>query len=175
VAVPVPRQQPARDQQHRIEREKAEIPVGLIGALADVVAAEQMVVDETLGDVEEPPAEQHPAGEHAARADAHVRPRGPPEEPDADGSEDPRRRVEEPVGEGVRLEPGDGRLRIAALAREHVVPLQDLVQHDAVHEAAQPDAEHDAGRSGRSLERLRCAFCDGHAVGYPPMGFPHTD
>jgi hypothetical protein len=62
--------------------------------------------------------------------------------------------VEEPVGERVRLEAGDGRLRVAALAGQHVVPLQDLVEDDAVDEAAEPDAEQDA-RDGHRRRRPR--------------------
>ena len=40
-----------------------------------------------------------------------------------------------------------------AAAWNHVVPLQDLVQHDAVEEAAQAEAEQDAGR-GREAALL---------------------
>jgi hypothetical protein len=54
---------------------------------------------------------------------------------------DPGGGVEEAVGERVVLEAGDARGRAAALAREHVVPLEDLVEDDPVDEAAEPDAQ----------------------------------
>jgi hypothetical protein len=49
--------------------------------------------------------------------------------------------VEEPVGERVGLQAGDGRHRMLARAGQHVVPLQDLMEHDAVDEAAEADPE----------------------------------
>jgi hypothetical protein len=42
---------------------------------------------------------------------------------------------------------------MVARAREHVVPLEDLVQHDAVQEAAEADAEQDPGAQGVAGER----------------------
>lgn len=49
--------------------------------------------------------------------------------------------MEEPVGKGVVLEPQHGRGRAAALGAEHVVPLQDLMEHDAVDKAAEANAK----------------------------------
>ncbi|WXK93877.1 hypothetical protein WHH00_03455 [Pseudarthrobacter quantipunctorum] len=49
--------------------------------------------------------------------------------------------MEQAVRQGVQLQAGHG-LRVAAFCvAEHVVPLQQLVQHDAVHEPADPHAE----------------------------------
>ena len=44
--------------------------------------------------------------------------------------------MEEAVPQGVRFQSGDGLRRIVAVVGEHVVPLQDLVEHDPVHESA---------------------------------------
>jgi hypothetical protein len=38
---------------------------------------------------------------------------------------------------------------MAALARQHVVPLEDLVEHDAIDEPADADAEQNPGARGR--------------------------
>jgi hypothetical protein len=45
------------------------------------------------------------------------------------------------VPKSVCLQPGDGRGGMIAFACEHVVPLQDLVEQDAIHEAAEADAQ----------------------------------
>src|SRR5829696_1814190 len=73
--------------------------------------------------------------------------RAPPEGGDPDGDGDPGERMEEAVRKRVRLEARHRRGRVAALAAQHVVPLEDLVEDDAVDEPAEPDAEEDAGRA----------------------------
>ena len=61
--------------------------------------------------------------------------------------------MEEPVDEGVGLESGDGGGRLAAVvAGEHVMPLQDLVEHDAVDEPAEADAYEKGGELGGRVE-----------------------
>jgi hypothetical protein len=52
--------------------------------------------------------------------------------------------MEKPVRQRVVLEAGDCRGRMVACARQHVVPLEDLVKQDAVEEPAEPDPEQDA-------------------------------
>jgi len=60
--------------------------------------------------------------------------------------------MEEPVDERVRLQTGNGVHRLTAvLAGEHVVPLENLVQQDAVDEPAEADAH----QQRRSLRRPR--------------------
>jgi hypothetical protein len=54
--------------------------------------------------------------------------------------------VEEPVPECVRFQPRHSRWRIVAFAGEHVVPLEDLVEDDSIHETAEADAEKESGR-----------------------------
>ena len=52
---------------------------------------------------------------------------------------------------------------VAALAREHVMPLEDLVEQDPVHEAAEADAEeHAAG--------VEAAALGGEVGGHRPRG-----
>ena len=71
------------------------------------------------------------------------------------------------------LEAGDGRCRVVAGAGEHVVPLQQLMEHDAVDEAAEADAEqHPTGVEtafltfGRWVESILLGGCHDD-VSYP--------
>ena len=60
--------------------------------------------------------------------------------------------VKEPVAERVRFQTGDRGGGVGVDVAHHVMPLQDLVEHDAVEEAANPQSEQDAARGehGRS-------------------------
>jgi hypothetical protein len=78
--------------------------------------------------------------------------------------------VEEAIGERVRLEPRDGRRRVAGGAREHVMPLQDLVQQDAVDEAAEAHAEQDAGPPWRRRRTDGGRTRAGHVGARYPVG-----
>jgi hypothetical protein len=63
--------------------------------------------------------------------------------------EDPGGDVEQPVRERVVLEGADRCRRAATLAGQHVVPLEDLVEEDAVHETTETDAHEEGGEQGR--------------------------
>jgi hypothetical protein len=67
--------------------------------------------------------------------------------------------MEEPVGEGVVLKADNAGRRTATFGCEHVVPLENLVEGDAVHEAAEADAQHDAWQKRR--------WASPHAPGVP--------
>jgi hypothetical protein len=66
--------------------------------------------------------------------------------------------VEQPIPNGVGLEAIDGRCGVVAGAAEHVVPLQELVEHDAVDEAAEADAEQEAAGVEATLLTLDGPF-----------------
>jgi hypothetical protein len=66
--------------------------------------------------------------------------------------------MKEAIPERVRFQPGNRRVRVAALARQHVVPLEDLVEHDPIDEAAQAYAEQNP-RSPRAGNRALRASC----------------
>lgn len=99
---------------------------------ADVVTymvdTEEVVIDDALDQVEDAPA-----GEHEAEVEAPVRgqptltPRGDRGDR-AEEDEEPGRDVEEPVGQRIHLESGDGGHRVVLDVTDHVVPLEDLVQ-----------------------------------------------
>jgi hypothetical protein len=112
---------------------------------ADMVEAENLVVDKTLAYVEQPPSEKYPAKEGAATDRPAPIGGPPPQNPQADDDGDPCSGVEETIRERVVLKSCHGRLGVVALAAEQVVPLKDLVEDDAVHKAAESDAEQDSG------------------------------
>ena len=96
----------------------------------------------------------HPTSIHPTRASAAHRLvrrlAASPKQPQPEGDREPRRRVEEPIGKRVRLEASNRGRRIAPFARQQVMPLQDLVEDDPVHEAAQADAQQQAGEAQSS-------------------------
>ena len=80
---------------------------------------------------------------------------GPPEDDQTEHDEDVRGRVEEPpIAWGPRDSP---RWSVPIPgACQHVMPLQNLVQDDAIEKAAQAQAQEDAGRSWKALGRSAC-------------------
>ena len=68
--------------------------------------------------------------------------------------------MEEAVGERVRFQPGHSVDRAFLGAGDHVVPLQDLVEDDAVHESAEGEAEQNRGRADTAtLVESRDSLC----------------
>ena len=119
------------------------------------------MIHDSFHEIEEAPADEHPSRKGASADRPAPIGCAPPEHVDTDGDGDPRRGVKEAVPERVGLKSGDRRLRIAALAGQHVVPLKDLVQDDAVHEPAEADPEQDAGSTWASggPQRVAAAIC----------------
>ena len=133
-----------------------------------MVDAEQLVVDQTLDEVEDaPPRQHHPDVSPPGRRQLLSPPR-PHGQQHGYGHKEPRREVEEPVGERVRLEAGDRVAWMIPGVREQVVPLQDLVEQDAVDEPPEAEAQDEGRRLGASRSgRLRR---DGHEATYPLGG-----
>lgn len=76
--------------------------------------------------------------------------------------------MEENVGQRGRLQPRKGRDRVARDVADHVVPPEELVQDDAVHEAAEAQAEEDARRPPWLVDVPRCVVVMG--LPYPARG-----
>jgi hypothetical protein len=76
---------------------------------------------------------------------------GAPEQPQAERGDGVDRHVEQAVGQDLRP---DVAQRLARHEAEEVVPLQHLVQQDAVEEAAEREAEH--ARGERRAARRWC-------------------
>jgi hypothetical protein len=117
------------------------------------VDPEHEVVEHALDEVEEPPADEARAGERAPGPGLGRARRRAPEQHDAGQRHRPREGMEQPVPHHVELEVHDARRRIER--RQHVVELEDLVEDDAVDEAAEPDAEHRAGGDQRAAVSVR--------------------
>jgi hypothetical protein len=139
-------QEPPTADEERAEAEEGKIPGGLVACLAHVMDAEKVVIDQSLNNVEEAPADEHPA-EELASVSRPAPVAGPaPEKPDPCRHRHPGRCVEETVPERVRFEPSNRGDRVAICAAQHVMPLQDLMKDDPVDEATQPDAEQNPRR-----------------------------
>src|SRR5215212_1849158 len=141
-----PRRRRARERQseqheQRAEPEEAEIPWQVVcNVVAHVVDAENLVVDDPFDEVEGAPADDDPARESVPRFGPAPRALvAPPEQPDAASDSEPGEGVEETVGNRVLLQVVHACRREPGASGQHVVPLEDLVEHDAVHEPAEPD------------------------------------
>ena len=140
-SIPRPHQRQPAYQHDGAPGEESEIPGQQIGrVLLDVVYLQNVVIDDTLDYVERAPADQQPAyQQHRGPTDVG-QPSGTPQQSKPYGCAYVSGGVKEPVPDGVQLEVSD-RVRRVARAGEHVVPLQNLVQYDAVEEAAEAHPE----------------------------------
>jgi hypothetical protein len=117
--------------------------------------AEELVVDQPLDEIEGAPSgEQQPGVCPPGRRKLAALPCSQ-HQARRDGDEDPGRQVEEAVDEGVGLEPRHRVHRLApGIPGEHVVPLEDLMEHDAVDEPAEAESQderrpcHDPSHEG---------------------------
>jgi len=138
-------EQPAsNDQQNTRGQEANVVGVLMAGTFADVVQAENLMVGETLYEVEKATADEHPPEERASADCPPPVSRPSPQKPDADGDCHPRSGMKEAVGERVVFQTPHRGLGVIALAAQQVVPLEDLVEDDAVHETAESDPQQDA-------------------------------
>src|SRR5687768_620193 len=127
--------------------------------------AEQVVIDGAFDQVEQAPTDQEEPDEGPDRPERGRSPTRPPEEGQPGGGEDVGDCVEEPVGEGLDLRaPNRGR-RPAIGAAQQAVPLEDLVEDDAVEEAAESHAQQQRsaarvalGASGRATSASQNDF-----------------
>jgi hypothetical protein len=158
--------QPASNDQKDAQGQESEIIGRLMTcALPHMVQAENLMVNETLNEVEEAPADEHPS-EKRLTADCPPPLRRPsPEKQDADGDRHPGGGMEESIGERVVLQPSDGGLRVIPFAAQQVVPLEDLMEDNAVHEPAETDPDQDSWRS-----RTACGLFLRKARSYLPFG-----
>src|SRR5215218_4325250 len=93
---------------------------------------------------------------------------GSPKKDQSGYHEDVCARVEEAVQERVELQVLNRVWRVPS-ASHHMMPLEDLLEHDAVEEPAKTEAEQDASRSRkRSIFRIDHA----HETGRSPVTGP---
>ena len=108
----------------------------MAGQVANVVQVEQVMVDEPLDEIERPPSEQHLRGQRAGSGQRVAAPGVAQQHEHAGERHGPHGGVEDAVPAHVQLH---GRQRDRRdLRREHVVPVDDLMQEDAVDEGPEP-------------------------------------
>jgi hypothetical protein len=102
----------------------------LIGTGSNVMQVQQLMVDQAFDGVEQTPAHQHATDERPCPAFLVAGTVRRHQSEDTGDRHDPRRHVEDPVTERVELQIREG---IGGRpSADHVVPLQDLMQDDAV-------------------------------------------
>gem|GEM_PF-4383912 len=129
---------PAEDEWHHAERDEPdEVPRQRVRAVdPDAVDAERPVGQDAVDDVPEAEADHQRPDQPPARR-LVTPPARPPQAPQAEGGDHIHQRVEDTVPQHLPAQvtrPGH--------EAQQVVPLQDLVQQDAVEEAAEPEAQH---------------------------------
>jgi len=130
--------------------------------------AKYLMVDQPLHDVEDAPArEDEPKVEAPVRRQTSL----PPSPDRGNGSgqdKNPSRQMKKPVCQRVDLQPGNGVRRVATYVADHVVPLENLVKHNAVNEAPKTKAIQQTGHLRRRLTnhpgRNRAAIGHGGTV-----------
>ena len=143
---------PTADDEQAAEDQKPDVPRRRpIKVVPHVMEAKYLMVDQPLHDVEDAPAgEDEPEMEAPVRCQASL----PPSPDRGDGSgqdKNPSRQMKEAVRQGVDFQPGNGVHRVAAYVADHVVPLKDLVKHNAVNEAPKTQAIQQTGHLRRRL------------------------
>ena len=128
-------------------------------SLIDVMYSQQLVIDEALDEVEQPPSDKEAAKEQLVRPEQMLPVGGPPQDEETNDDEDVRGAVEDAVPEGVEFQAWNVLDRVPRA--EHVVPLEHLVQDDTVEEAPKTEPKKDAGRDG---ELGRWPIDEGHSV-----------
>ena len=135
-----------------------------------------LVVDQPLDDVEDAPAGQD---ESEMEPPVWCQASLPPSRDRGDGSGQDKnlsRRMKEAVCQRVDFQPGNGVHRVAAYVADHVVPLKDLVKHNAVNEAPKTQAVQQTGHLRRRLtnhpRRNRTAI--GHGGTLPSHALAQT-
>ena len=126
--------------QKAAESQKRKVPADRLGRV-DVVNSENLMIDDAFDNVEASPANQEQGSQARKRSAVPFLTRRWVNHVEPDNGGRPGESVKQPVGQRVCLESGDRRHRVFAGRRQHVMPLEDLVQDDSVNESSQADAE----------------------------------
>jgi hypothetical protein len=113
-----------------------------------MVEAEDLVIDRSLDQVEGAETDQKAATHKPGRPEPMASPPTAPQHDQAQHDEDVCGHMEDAVEERIQSEIFEA-VGGKACAAQHVMPLQHLMQNDAVEEAPEPQAEEDPGRSGK--------------------------
>src|SRR5690606_35599143 len=119
-------------------REPEQIPEQrVVNIHADTVDAEQPVGDDAVEDMPDAKADQGIPEQATVSAGGRELTAGPPEQPRPDAGDNIHQGVEQTVGQDQEADI----LPRLLDAAEQVVPLEHLMEHDAVQEAAEAEAE----------------------------------
>src|SRR5690242_2984315 len=113
----------------------------------NMMQPEQLVIEDTLDHVETSRAESERSHEHLIRQGDVTSPYGAPEKHDSRHHGRPHDRVEDAIPDHIDLggDEFDGRYH----ARQHLMPLQDLMKENTVDKAPHADSEEGARRDER--------------------------
>ena len=126
-------------------RNETDIPWSWIRhVVPDMVDLEEMVIHHPFDEVEDAPPREDPAKEVTTVAAYVVPTDDPPQKGQPESRERPGTRVEDTVGHRVPFQSLKGRDRMTVRVAQKVMPLQQLVEHDAVEEAAETKSQKDA-------------------------------
>ena len=117
-----------------------------------MVKLQDVVVHEAFDHVEEPKAHQKASHEHLARPPEVNPMRRSPQKHQSNYNKNISGRMEQAVKQGIEFKVFQAVRWITGTCR-HVVPLQNLVQHDAVEKSSQTQTQEDT--SGRWETALR--------------------
>ena len=168
---------PSADDEQNAEDQKPDVPrKRSTKVVSHVMDAEYLMVDQSLHGVEDTPA-----GENETEVKAPVwcqasLPPGPDRGDGTSQDKQPRRHMKKAVCQRVDFQPGNGVHRVAAHVADHVVPLKDLVKHDAVNEAPETQAVQQTGHlRRRPTNHPRCVpAAIGHGGTVPSHAFAQT-
>ncbi|HUQ76790.1 MAG TPA: hypothetical protein VM183_18875 [Burkholderiales bacterium] len=165
--------EPAADEHQRAPDQETDVPIEppfWRHGFVDVMQAEDVMVDDPFDQVEDSETHQHRPDQQSGRP-AHVHAvRMAPKDRQPEHHEQVRAGMKETVEERIELEISDA-VRGVTRARHHVMPLQHLVQDDAVEKTAQAEPEQDAGRSGKVA--LLSALVHGDQASKPDTAVAH--
>ncbi|MDQ1595979.1 MAG: hypothetical protein QOH40_2535 [Arthrobacter pascens] len=130
-------QKPSRDDEQHAEDQEADVPGQRSSEIiTDVVDLQYLMIDQSFHNVKNsPPHENQPEMEVPIRCQPSPAPAG--NGGDRGGQdEEPHHKVEESVGKGVCFEPRDRVGRVFTGVSQHVMPLEDLMEDDAIDKPA---------------------------------------
>jgi hypothetical protein len=111
-----------------------------------MVDLEDVVIHDPFDEIEDPPAGENPTEERSPIVTDVVTSDGVPEHEKPGNDEQPRRAVEETIGERIRLETLDCGSGMVTRAGQQVMPLEDLMKNDTVDETTEPCSQYDPRR-----------------------------
>jgi hypothetical protein len=143
------------------EGEEGEVIGELIGACPDVMKSKDVVIDHAFDDVEEAPTFERESEELPPGPGEVVVAGSAPQEDGRGNEGEDRGQVEQSVGKRVEFEAANGRHWTAGFARQHVVPLKDLVENHAIEQSSEANPEEHSRRRDReasvSARGRRCS------------------